>query len=263
MLFSQPTILALDFDGVICNGMSEYLATSWQTYGRIWGLETSEMPDSLGDRFSKFRPLIETGWEMPVLIRALILNIPETEITQNWSSVCQNILDRDHLTSLEIAKQLDGLRDEWIERDVDSWLALHEFYPGIVERLKGLFDSPTKLVIITTKEGRFVDEILNQQAIRIDRINIFGKEQKRPKSATLKQLIAQNQDEVIWFVEDRYQTLQKIVANPDLVSVKLYLADWGYNTARERQLARIDSKVKLISLVDFSQDFSQWDRDQL
>jgi phosphoglycolate phosphatase-like HAD superfamily hydrolase len=251
--FSRPTTLALDFDGVICNGMPEYLATSWETYCIIWQVANKEMPDGLSDRFTKYRPLIETGWEMPVLIRALVLDIPDVEISQKWSDVRQRILAENNLNSQEVAFKLDSFRDEWIARDLESWLVLHTFYPGIVEQLKAVLQTEIKLVIITTKEGRFVSKILQKSGINLDRKYIFGKEQNQPKAKTLKQLLALKPDEKIWFIEDRWQTLQKIAVDPDLLGVKLSLADWGYNTEAERHLAQIDSRIQLISLANFSQ----------
>lgn len=258
MAIIEPTILALDFDGVICDGMSEYFATSWQTYCQIWKTNTKDRPDNLEERFAKYRPLIETGWEMPVLIRAFILDIPETEIASDWHRVCHNIAAADKLDPAELARQVDVYRDEWIERDLDSWLSLHKFYPGVVEQLNKLLDSSTKVIIITTKEGRFVVELLKMAGVAIERESIFGKEQKQPKSKTLKQLLDRHPQATIWFVEDRWQTLEKIAANPDLVEVKLYLADWGYNTESDRELATIDKRIKLINLTNFGSEFSDW-----
>ena len=35
-----PNILALDFDGVLCDGMREYFETSRRTYMKIWPTDT-------------------------------------------------------------------------------------------------------------------------------------------------------------------------------------------------------------------------------
>ncbi len=75
-----PTILALDFDGVICDGLIEYFQTAWRTYCQIWKpVETVPDPD-LALSFYRVRPAIETGWEMPLLIRALLTGITEEQI---------------------------------------------------------------------------------------------------------------------------------------------------------------------------------------
>jgi hypothetical protein len=55
--------------------------------------------------------------------------------------------------------------------------------------------------------------------------------------------------------------LQSIQKQPDLMDVKLFLADWGYNTFPERQTAASDPAIYLISLQQFSQDFPAWVED--
>ena len=65
-----PDILALDFDGVLCEGSREYFETSRRTYARVW----PHAPGPGAERFEAFRalrPVIETGWEMPLLLRAI------------------------------------------------------------------------------------------------------------------------------------------------------------------------------------------------
>jgi len=47
-------------------------------------------------------------------------------------------------------------------------------------------------------------------------------------------------------VEDRLKTA--IGASTDLDAVKLYLADWGYNTPAERESAQNDPRIQLLSL---------------
>jgi hypothetical protein len=95
------------------------------------------------------------------------------------------------------------------------------------------------------------------------REQIFGKEVQQPKTETLRQLLAQHPGSStaptrLWFVEDRYKTLQKIEAQSELDGVDLFLVDWGYNTAAERDEARRDARVHLLSLSKIVQEFSAW-----
>ena len=69
---------------------------------------------------------------------------------------------------------------------MDDWLGLHRFYPGVIERLKQILDSTVELYIITTKEGRFVKQLLQRQGIDLGEARIIGKENKRPKYETLR-----------------------------------------------------------------------------
>ncbi|HBE20559.1 MAG TPA: haloacid dehalogenase [Cyanobacteria bacterium UBA11149] len=259
MAIETSTLLALDFDGVICDGLLEYFQTSWRTYCKIWQPDSQTPPDNLANVFYHFRPVIEIGWEMPVLIRALIKGVPETKIEIDWSLVAKDIIELDKLDPVAIGKEVDKTRDEWIATDLDGWLGLHQFYPGIIERLKQIVtsDKSTELFIVTTKEGRFVKQLLQQQGIQLSEDRIIGKEIKRPKHQTLRQLSAQFPGK-LWFVEDRLKTLQSVQEQPDLNQVRLFLADWGYNTKTQRDSVGDSSGIHLLSLSQFAQDFSLW-----
>lgn len=259
MSANNPTILALDFDGVLCNGLREYFETAWRTYCQIWQPADKVAPDNLAPIFYRLRPVIETGWEMPVLIRALLQGKGEEEILQQWQAIAQNIITAEGRDPKEIAYKLDKTRDNWISTNLDEWLSLHEFYPGVIERLRDAIASPTEVVIITTKEGRFVRQLLQQEGIDLPADSIIGKESKRPKHQTLRQLLAAfGEGTSIWFIEDRVKTLLSVKQQSDLRNVKLFLADWGYNTEAERSFVAENVPIQLLSLSQFSQNFSVW-----
>jgi phosphoglycolate phosphatase-like HAD superfamily hydrolase len=218
------------------------------------------LPDDLALRFYRLRPVIETGWEMPVLIKALIAGFSDAQILQSWTTITAEILAANNLEAKAVSTQLDNLRDEWIEKDLDGWLSLHRFYPGVIERLKITLETEVQLYIVTTKEGRFVKQLLQQEGVNLPSENIFGKEVKRPKYATLRELIekANTQTVNLWFVEDRLKTLQLVQQQSDLNHIKLFLADWGYNTQLERETGKNDSRIQLISLSHFAYDFTTW-----
>ena len=72
-----PNILALDFDGVLCDGMREYFETTRRTYLKVW--PTDIVPgEDLFPAFRTLRPVIMTGWEMPILLRAIVHGHPIT-----------------------------------------------------------------------------------------------------------------------------------------------------------------------------------------
>ena len=263
-----PKILALDFDGVVCDGLLEYFQTAWQTYCQIWNPDSQMPPHDLAPHFYHLRPVVEVGWEMPVLLRALMLGISSEKILQDWSKVAQSIVEAEKLEAVDIGKMLDAVRDEWIATDLDGWLRLHRFYPGVIEQMQKILSTTqasvsetlTQLFIVTTKEGRFVKQLLQQQGIHLSEARIIGKECQRPKHQTLRQLLQECPSEAatLWFVEDRLKTLQSVQQQTDLNEVKLYLADWGYNTPAQRESARQNSSIQLLSLAEFVQDFSAW-----
>ena len=251
-----PDILALDFDGVICNGLVEYFASTKRAYEQIWTEE--KIDDNLAPSFYRLRPVIETGWEMPILLRALVTGVTEADILHDWQAIARQITESEGLEKQAVAQKLDGVRDNWITNDLEGWLGLHRFYPGVIERLKQIVNT-VRLYIVTTKEGRFVQKLLQQQGIDLPVANIIGKESKRPKYETLRILRDKHSPSqpTIFFVEDRLKALQQVARQRDL-KVRLFLADWGYNLESDRHIASQDRQIQLLSLEQFKQDFTNW-----
>lgn len=255
-----PKILALDFDGVICDGLLEYFESSRRTYQQIWPQDSASLLDTLAESFYQLRPVVESGWEMPILLRALVLGIEPDSILQDWATIAQQILAAETLNKQTVMAQLDEVRDCWIAEDLAGWLALHRFYPGIVARLQQILESPTQLYIVTTKEGRFVRQLLQQQALELPKEAIFGKEIKRPKQETLREILTVNatMPPDLWFVEDLPKTLRLVQQQTDLQGIQLFLAAWGYNTPKARATIVGDCGIKLLSLEQFTQYFKEW-----
>ena len=255
-----PQIFASDFDGVICDGLKEYFASTERAYKKIWSSNDLSVNDELTNNFYRLRPVIETGWEMPVLLRALVLNYDPEKILTTWHYIRDEIVEREQLDKKTCSQALDSVRDYWIQNDLDGWLKLHRFYPGVLDKLKEIISLDIQFYIITTKEGRFVKQLLQQQDIELNETQIIGKESKRPKYETLR-IIKDNaieSDVSIWFVEDRIQALKQVRQQPDLKEIKLFLADWGYNTESQRAMAKERDNIQLLSLSQFAQDFALW-----
>ncbi|HIK41341.1 HAD family hydrolase [Thermoleptolyngbya sp. M55_K2018_002] len=259
---AMPTLLALDFDGVLCDGMIEYFQTAWRGYCRIWSPEDKTPPAGLAESFYRTRPVVETGWEMPLIVRSLLQGISEAEILADWGTLAKQQIEREGLNPADLSAAVDGSRDEWIAADLDTWLAQHRFYPGVVERVAQALQSGLDVYIISTKESRFIRQLLAQRGVDFPGDRLIGKEIRQPKAQTLRDLIQQHTQDgtppAVWFVEDRLKTLQTIQPQPDLATVRLFLADWGYNTAAERDTAQQDPQIHLISLAQFAGAFPGW-----
>lgn len=254
----QPDVLAFDFDGVICDGLIEYFQTAWRAYGKLFKPENLEPPAGLAERFYPLRPVIETGWEMPMLLRALIVGKTDGQIIAGWPELALPFLQEINLTKAVAARTLDGERDHWIATDLGNWLAQHRFYPHMLTILQdSLKQRPT--YIVSTKEGRFIQQLLQQSGVAMPPDKILGKEVKRPKYETLRLLTQDHTTEdhppTIWFIEDRIKALQAVKQQSDLGHVELFLADWGYNLAPERQAAQEDNRIHLLSLNSVVQKF--------
>ena len=260
-----PNILALDFDGVLCDGMDEYFEVSRRTYTRVWPHEMAP-GDELFSTFRMLRPLIMSGWEMPLLLRALRQGRASSEIVQNWPSVREELLKATGRPGEELVvtlqRTLDDVRREWIAADADDWLGRNIPYCSL-EQLRRLLGEPERTALVTTKEGEFARRILDHWGIRL--ADIQGKEAGTHKCENLRALIdayarEQGQRPQLWFVEDRLETLQHVTIHADLADVGLFLAAWGYNTSAARAVARADPRLRLLALDQFTRGLSAWPR---
>src|SRR5207245_11197417 len=64
--------------------MREYFESAWHAYRRLRPAVPPEPPPGLFERFARLRPLVETGWEMPVLMHALLARASEAELSREW-----------------------------------------------------------------------------------------------------------------------------------------------------------------------------------
>jgi len=258
MTSKVPNTLALDFDGVLCDGLLEYFQATWRTYRQIWS--TSRFANELAPVFYRLRPVIETGWEMPVLLRAILQEFTEAEILEDWRTICSRIVAEENLDPKDLAARVDTVRDQWIETDLAGWLKIHRFYPGVAKRLRQWVEAKElEVFIVTTKEGRFVQQLLQQEGIQLPKERIFGKERQQPKYETLRSFPVTP----VWFVEDRLPALKTVAGFSDLAEIRLFLADWGYNTPTDQAVVGQDSRIQLLLLCQFTQDFSVWPEPRL
>ena len=256
---SAPGILALDFDGVLCDGMREYFETAWRAYRRLQPSVPPEPPRGLFERFANLRPVVESGWEMPLVIHAVLTGAAGPALLRDWRA--EAWLRQLGVPRETIAAELDRVRDEWIAADEPGWLDRHRFYPGVIERVRRVAGGPTRVAVVTTKEGRFALKLLERHGVRLDPEHVVGKEARRPKREILQDLVARHaagDAARLWFVEDRLKTLEDAARDPALDGAGLFLAEWGYNTPEEREAARRDARIVSLSLAQFARDFPAW-----
>jgi phosphoglycolate phosphatase-like HAD superfamily hydrolase len=258
-----PDILALDFDGVVCDGMREYFETSRRAYARAWP-DAPAPGEHLFPAFRRLRPVIFAGWEMPLLVRAIALGRPEADVLARWADVRDAVAasdSRPHDALVALLKSaIDDVRRDWIAQDQKAWLALNVPYEP-VDALRRLVTEPGRCVIVTTKEGEFTRQILDAWQVQV--ADVQGKEAGTHKCDNLRALITAQEKSTgrrprLWFVEDRLETLEHVTTHADLADVGLYLAAWGYNTEETRATAARSQRVRLLELAQFEKGLEAW-----
>jgi phosphoglycolate phosphatase-like HAD superfamily hydrolase len=263
---SVPRVLALDFDGVLCDGRAEYYEAARRAYAVAWPGAHAGRVAAVAARFAAARPLVESGWEMPLLLHALASDVPEAELVDRraWLATARRLLSGAGLDAETLARALNDVRDAWFARDPADWVSHHAFYPGVCARVVQALDSGVHVVVVTTKAERFARALLAAGHSRLATLPVSGREPGRavPKSESLLRLarahdLADGAAE-LWFVEDLLETLEAVGATPGLRAARLFLAAWGYNTLEHRAAAAASDRVAVLSLADFAAPFADW-----
>ena len=243
-------IYALDFDGVICDSAIETGITGWKAARELWTDMSAPLPpQELIDLFRFVRPIIETGYEAILVMRMLYEGENGDAILSDFTKKKQAIINKTG-KDIDFLKQLFGkTRDTWIQDALPEWIRMNPLFPGVAEKLRKL-DTQGLWYIVTTKQERFITQILKANHIELPDSRIFGLDRNLSKEAVLTDLINNHPDEIIYFVEDRLATLLNVINNDKLQDICLFFATWGYNTEQEK----LDAEHHSIECVD-SEDF--------
>ncbi len=237
-LMSQfMTVLALDFDGVICDSAEEVLQTALEAWSEV-------APNSRLQTEVESRPESRAAFErlVPLGNRAEDFGVALHVISNGLDVRTQEEYDRIR----------DGLGTDWLGHfhqlfyrtrhrlrndDPECWLGYHRTYPTFIEVLER-HQHHTTLAVVTAKDGASVRLLLKH--FEIDRLFrdglILDKETGVAKTSHLRILAGQlncNPSQIT-FVDDK---LNHLVSTASL-GVRGVLAAWGHNTTREHEAAR-------------------------
>lgn len=252
MAGSRQPIVALDFDGVVCDSARETALSAWYAGREFWpGWDTPLPPAAYSERFLRVRPWLETGYQAIVMMRMIADGLPEAEFAEHLAEHCRRVLADLRLGRDDLVRRFGQARDEWIRRDAAGWMAAHDFYPGVIAALQAA-RARADLYVLTTKQERFARALLESRGLVLPADRLFGLDRGRSKEAILATLVTgAAAAPAVHFVEDRAETLRRVLATPALAAVRLYYASWGYGTAADLAWARGEARVRVWALNEF------------
>lgn len=256
-------MLALDFDGVVCDGRAEYFESARRACAVMW--PGADPPPPVAARFAALRPLVEGGWEMPLLLHALVGGVDDAAVGDRraWVETAKTMLTQTGSSREALGRTLNRVRDEWFAANPAEWVAHHLMYAGVPDRIEAALDDGVRVVIVTTKAERFARALLAARSAKLGALPVVGREPSRtvPKLETLTRLAQEHRlrdGAGLWFVEDLLETLESVRRAPGLSGVRLFLAAWGYNTIEDRARTGLTPHIGLLSRERFTGTFSDW-----
>jgi phosphoglycolate phosphatase-like HAD superfamily hydrolase len=243
-------VLALDFDGVICNSQREVFTVGVRTYlelnpdsrllvdhplARRNGLpsELDLDSDRLFAAFADLTPLGNRAEDFGVALTILEDGI-EVHDQEGYDAIRaatpQAWLDTYHRRFYAQRRQLRA-------SDPQTWLEFHRPYTHFVTLLRR-HSREVPMAVATAKDRTSVTLLLDHLQITdlFAPERILDKDTGVHKTAHLTEL-ARRLDlpaAAITFVDDKVNHLQKVAG----LGVRGVLAGWGYNTPREHRIAR-------------------------
>jgi phosphoglycolate phosphatase-like HAD superfamily hydrolase len=236
---TKPILFALDFDGVICDSAVETAMTGWTAAAAIWPDMPTAVPQDMVERFRLIRPIIETGFEAILAMRLLHSGQSTAAIFADYARLNQALINEINVTVDDLKKLFGETRDQWIAKDLAGWVKMNPLFPGVAAKLQRLGQSGqlSPWYVVTTKQERFVNQILLANGITLAEGRVFGLDRNKGKVEVLTELSAKHPDCALHFVEDRLPTLLNVQSQATLASVKLFFALWGYNTEADKAMA--------------------------
>ena len=224
---------------------------------------TDNPPKWLFDNMREIRPAIEVGWQIPVLLSVFLEQqhcaspdkpaMSVAEIISDYKALVDTWLKDHNLTDKDMIDTFGKVRDDWIAKDLQSWLDINTFYNGIA---RGINECNGESVLVTTKQQRFATALVRHAGVSdlaMSDDSIYGLGMYKSKSDVIVDRMAKGDYDPTntHFFEDRWPTIAKCLNDERLVNVKFYLCSWGYCTESELELARNEDRVEVLGLNDF------------
>jgi len=238
-------ILALDFDGVICDSMGECLDTSYRALRSLeGGAHLPEHPtQAWRDAFVERRGVVRPSGHY-LLLWQWILEFPDRPLS---AEEFEALAAPQAAAVAAFEQAFHRLREADQATRPQAFVEANPLYPGVRESWAEL---PSPRYIVTTKDEASVRLILEAHGLVVD--GVFGRG-AGSKPATLRALAGRHgvAPHEIVFVDDNALH----VADAAAVGVTAMLAEWGYGPrvpAPERSLAAFAAVVDVFQVRSVS-----------
>ncbi|MEV7090510.1 HAD family hydrolase [Streptomyces sp. NPDC093085] len=234
-------LLALDFDGVVCDALDECALVTWLG-DRPHDLTLSgpeqlaRVPAEFTARFRKVRNYAR------VLDHFLVAHHPEAEAIGSQAEFDRLFASFPDPRIQRFVAGASDARDWFRNTEPDFWLGLHTLYPGVADLL---LRAGVPVVIVTAKDEPSVRAILDRHGLETAVAGVYGECAAKPEA--VREACARRGIplEAATFVDDNLTNVRRVSAT----GARAWWARWGYQTPEHRaEAARFE--VPALELKD-------------
>lgn len=218
-------LIALDFDGVICDSVDECLITAHNAYHELqgrpqWIDSLTALDPDLVDRFRKLRYLAANAADL-WLVYDLAANGTGGSTPQSITALRKEHQDRLHTFEFQFFQARRRLRSA----NLTEWLALHRPYPEFQDgwdQIRAHFP----VYLVTTKDRASIEQLNRHWRLGIGEQHLWTKERGLNKAHAVTAIAEQTgrRPEDILFVDDHPEHLVAVSAT----GAPCFWAAWGY-----------------------------------
>ena len=243
----NKNVIALDFDGVICDSAAECVVSAYGAYVEAKGEEfdpmESAVPGYFRDGFYRLRPLIRDGRDYVMILYLLDLGVV-VEDQDAFDHALEtrlpgllNIFGVADGPGLEAAFQ--RYRAGFRGRDEGGWMDRNRLYEGMVESLSQREGDLGDVFVTTSKPSTVARGILEHKGFVLPDGHVLGKDMvgSSPDKNVHMRLVTEQSGARygdIHFVDDQVAHLESAMG----LGVNCYLASYGYTTEKQVEKAR-------------------------
>lgn len=225
-MMNSNCIVALDFDGVICNSVDECLITSWNAFQSWRGNEklissSEEISASYLSTFRAARHVVRPAREFGLLwtmIEAGVTNIDDCVFASakqthsiDWNGFEQRYFEQ---------------RNRFRKNDPEGWLALHSQYPQATAIWHQLVEL-APIYIVTTKDSESIRWFNQHWRLGIPENRYYTHNTGLNKHDSVMDILRRNHcpPERVYFVDDHPEHLKDVAPT----NVNCRWASWGFH----------------------------------
>lgn len=213
-------ILALDFDGVLCDSISECLDTSYRAFCEVEGGVPAVVSPAWRDMFIARRGLVRPSGHYLLLWQWITKFADQDLSPKAFEDLAASQAD----TVQRFAATFHRIRDQRRDARPEEFVADNPLFPDVVRTWDALASYPT--YVVTTKDEPSVRLILDSHSLSVNGVMGRG---SGPKPMSLLEIARRHRVDVssVVFVDDNPQHLADAAA----VGSTVVMALWGYGPA--------------------------------